>query len=249
MAPDRRDDDSRAAEAARFATTQWSLVLAAGEGSSATSRDALAALCKTYWYPVYAFIRRRGKPVHDAQDLTQEFFTRLLEKNTVAVARPERGRFRSFLLTAVKNFLAGEWKKDAAQKRGGDRAVLSLDFDSAENHYALEPSHELTAEQLYERRWAEALLDHIVEGLRDEYVRQGKQQQFDVLKFAITAGEAVSHQEAAAKLVVSENAVAVAIHRLRKRYRHLLRAEIAETVDGPDEVDDEIRRLMETLGT
>ena len=195
MALDRRDDDSRAAKAARFATTQWSLVLAAGEGSSATSRDALAALCKTYWYPVYAFIRRRGKPVHDAQDLTQEFFTRLLEKNTVAVA------------------------------------------------------HELTAEQLYERRWAEALLDHIVERLHDEYVRDGKQQQFDVLKFAITAGEAVSHQEAAAKLVVSENAVAVAIHRLRKRYRHLLRAEIAETVDGPDEVDEEIRRLMETLGT
>ncbi|MCH8045250.1 MAG: sigma-70 family RNA polymerase sigma factor [Planctomycetes bacterium] len=195
MALDRRDDDSRAAKAARFATTQWSLVLAAGEGSSATSRDALAALCKTYWYPVYAFIRRRGKPVHDAQDLTQEFFTRLLEKNTVAVA------------------------------------------------------HELTAEQLYERRWAESLLDHIVERLHDEYVRDGKQQQFDVLKFSITAGEAVSHKDAAAKLAVSENAVAVAVHRLRKRYRHLLRAEIAETVDGPDEVDDEIRRLMETLGT
>lgn len=195
MALERRDDDSRAVGAARFATTQWSLVLAAGEGSSATSRDALAALCKTYWYPVYAFIRRRGKPVHDAQDLTQEFFARLLEKNTVAVA------------------------------------------------------HELTAEQLYERRWAESLLDHIVERLHDEYVRDGKQQQFDVLKFSITAGEAVSHKDAAAKLAVSENAVAVAIHRLRKRYRHLLRAEIAETVDGPDEVDDEIRRLMETLGT
>jgi RNA polymerase sigma-70 factor (ECF subfamily) len=223
-------------------------VLAAGRGASPDADAALAALCQTYWYPLYAYVRRQGHQPDDAQDLTQAFFARLLEKHYLQTADPERGRFRSFLLTAFQRFLSKERDRQRAQRRGGGRKLLPLDFEAGERRYGLEPAHEATAEKVYEQRWALTLLDRVLARLRDEFDRAGKQKDFDCLKVYLT-GEAgtPSYQEAAAGLAMTEGAVKVAVHRLRRRYRDLVREEIAQTVADPQDVDEELRHLLVAL--
>ena len=236
-------------DAANFTPTHWSVVLAAaGHSNSTHARDALEKLCRNYWLPIYAFVRRQGHSPHDAQDLTQEFFTRLLERNYLAGVDREKGRFRSFLLASLKHFLANEWDKAKAQKRGGDRVLISIDAASAENSVHLEPADVLTAEKIFERRWALSLLEQVLRRLREEYTRDGKEQQFEQLKSTLTeASRSVSYAEIATRLGTTEGAVKVAVHRLRQRYRELLRAEIADTVADPREIDDEIRNLFAAL--
>jgi RNA polymerase sigma-70 factor (ECF subfamily) len=229
-----------------FATTHWSLVLAA-KGGTTSAHTALSRLCETYWYPLYAFVRRQGHGPHDAQDLTQEFFARLLDKDWLDSTDPARGRFRSFLLVAVKRFLANEWDKARAQKRGGGATIFSMDETSAESRYRHEPAETITAEQLFDRRWALTLLDQVLARLRDEMASAKKLEQFEALKFCLTGENAAAYSEIARLLATSEGAVKVAIHRLRERYRALIRAEIAQTVGSEEEVDDELRQLFAAL--
>jgi RNA polymerase sigma-70 factor (ECF subfamily) len=241
-------NDSVPAGAAGFALTHWSVVLAAGHSDSVLARDALEKLCRAYWFPIYAFVRRRGYSPHDAQDLTQEFFARLLEKNYLADADRARGRFRSFLLGAVKHFLANEWDKARAQKRGGGKIPVPIDFSSAETSFGIEPADQWTAEKMFDRRWALALLEQVLRRLREEHIRDGKERLFEQLKPTLTeASRSISYAEIAARLGSSEGAVKVAVHRLRQRYRELLRAEIADTVASSAEVEDEIRSLFAAL--
>jgi len=235
--------------AANFTPTHWSVVLAAaGRADSTHARDALEKLCRNYWLPIYVFVRRQGHGPHDAQDLTQEFFARLLEKNFLAGAQREKGRFRSFLLASVKHFLANEWDKATAQKRGGGQVPISIDAVLGESSFGLEPADAVTAEKIYERRWALALLEQVLRRLREEYTRDGKEKQFEQLKPTLTeASRSVPYAEIAVRLGTSEGAVKVAVHRLRQRYRELLRAEIADTVANTSEIDDEIRNLFAAL--
>jgi RNA polymerase sigma-70 factor (ECF subfamily) len=233
-----------------FRTTHWSLVIGAGRAGSREADDALSKLCQRYWYPLYAYVRRRVRDVSEAQDLTQEFFARLLEKNAIAAASRERGRFRGFLLSAMKNFLANEWDKAKAAKRGGGRAQISLELDTAESKLSLEPAHDLTPERLYERQWALTLLELVVARLEAEFAAAGKSHQFEILKPALTGGRAaIDYSSAARDLEMSEDAARQAAHRMRRRYREILRDELAQTVAEPAEVDDEIRDLFATLGT
>lgn len=234
---------------ADFATTQWSLVLRAGQRADAAAARALELLCERYWLPIYAYVRRQTPDAADAQDLTQEFFARLIEKNVVAAAEPERGRFRAFLLGSVKHFLSNARDRARAQKRGGDRRRLSLDFAEGESRLAREPAGHLTPERLFERRWALELLEVVVERLRAEHAAAGKLRQFELLSGALAGDrERLSYAEIAAALGQSEEAARQAASRLRRRYRELLRAEVAATVVGPEEVDDELRRLLTVLG-
>lgn len=240
---------SQPVDAGRFEATRWSIVLAAkqAKGSdTARGRDALGKLCAAYWYPLYAFVRRGGKSPHDAQDLTQGFFARLLEKNWLDAVDQSRGRFRSWLLAAMKHFLANEWDKSRARKRGGGHALIPLDAEDAESRYAHEPADTATADKLFDRRWALTLLDQVLARLRAEFIAVGKVKHFDGLKGALT-GEKTPYAETAVQLGMSEGAVKVAVHRLRERYRDLIRAEIAETVGTPAEVDDELRHLLSAL--
>jgi RNA polymerase sigma-70 factor (ECF subfamily) len=236
-------------EVTNFSPTHWSVVLAAaGRADSTHARDALEKLCRNYWLPIYVFVRRQGHSPHDAQDLTQEFFARLLEKNYLAGVQREKGRFRSFLLASVKHFLANEWDKANAQKRGGGQVPISIDATLAESSFCIEPTDALTAEKIYERRWVLALLEQVLRRLREEYTRDGKEKQFEQLKPTLTeASRSVPYAEIATRLGASEGAVKVAVHRLRHRYRELLRAEIADTVASPGEIDDEIRNLFAAL--
>jgi RNA polymerase sigma factor (sigma-70 family) len=233
----------------RFATTHWSLVLAAGGRSSPEAERALSDLCQRYWYPLYVYVRRRVADLHEARDLTQEFFAGLLQKKSLARADPERGRFRSFLLTALQHFLVNEWHKTRAEKRGGGRRVLPLDFDAKDSQVGFEPAHDWTPERIFERQWALTLLDQVLGRLRQEYEDAGKMRLFEQLK-TFLAGETktATYAQAAAALDVSEGAVRVAAHRLRKRYRELLRQEVAHTVADDAEVDDEIRALFAACG-
>jgi RNA polymerase sigma factor (sigma-70 family) len=232
----------------RFHTTHWSVVLAAGRPSSPHARDALASLCQVYWYPLYAYIRRKGHSPTDAQDLTQEFFTWLLEKNIAGKADRTRGRFRSFLLTSLDHFLAKHWRRAGTRKRGGGQTVLSLDLAAGENRYTLEPAHELTAEMIFLRRWALTLLEKTLTSLRDEFAERGKLELFEHLKPHLGGDETtVPYSQIAELLGKTEGAVKVAVHRLRQRCRELLRAEIAQTVSGPDEVDEELRDLFDAV--
>ncbi len=232
-----------------FHTTQWSMVLAAGDGhrNEDTSR-ALEVLCQTYWAPLYSYVRHRVRNEHTAQDLTQTFFERLLEKETLATADPQRGRFRTFLLTACERFLINEWKKERATKRGGNVRTLSLDFDSLESRYPLEPQDLLTAEVVFERQWVIALIDSVLAKLRQDYTDRNQSKHFDWLKPFLTGTDAATTYADVAKLMNStEAAVKIAVHRLRKRYRELIRSEIAQTVSSPDEVEDEICRLFDVM--
>ena len=232
-----------------FATTQWSLVLRANR-SSESSTAALQTLCQRYWYPLYAYVRRRGVAAHEAQDLTQEFFARLLEKNSLAAASPDRGRFRAFLLTSLKNFLTNEWEKAQAQKRGGGQPAISLqlNLDSAESRLSLEPTHNLTPDRCFERQWALLLLELVMNRLQEEQAAAGKSRHFDLLKEALAGGaERLPFPTIASELSISEEAARQAASRLRKRYREILREEVSHTVERPEEVDDEIRSLFQVL--
>jgi len=223
-------------------------VVSAGRPDEPAAQQALAELCQTYWYPLYAYVRRRVPNPHDAQDLTQAFFSHLLEKRTVARADRTRGRFRAFLLTALKHFLRNEWERARAGKRGGGRPALSLDFDSGESRYQIEPVDEVTPETLYERRWVLTLLDLVLGRLRAELTEAGKAAQFEPLKPAVTGEATAADYERAAKtLGVTVAAAKQAGYRLRKRYRQLFRAEVLRTVADAGDVDDEIRRLLAVL--
>ncbi len=243
-----RGDDRDSGGTSWFQTTHWSLVLAAGHDSSPDAQNALAGLCRVYWYPLYTYVRRRTGNVHDAQDLTQAFFARFLEKEYLGDVDPKRGKFRSFLLASLKHFLSNERERARAQKRGGGRTVLSLDFEDAENRYRLEPADTMTPERLFERRWALTLLDQVVSRLEREFADAGKSEMFAALKpFLTAAPDAPSQREVAAQLGMSEGAVKAAAHRLRQRYRKVLREEIAQTVADPDDVAEELNELFEAI--
>jgi RNA polymerase sigma-70 factor (ECF subfamily) len=232
---------------AGFEATRWSIILAAGRDDPAQAA-ALDRLCRTYWYPLYAFVRRQGRSPEDAQDLTQAFLARLIAKRDLAGVDRAKGRFRSFLLAAMKHFLANERDKARALKRGGGAHVTSLDAGDAETRYLREPADPVTPERVFERRWALTLLDEVLRRLRAEYEVRGQGALFEALKDTLAGGGgADGHAAAAHRLGMTEGAVKVAAHRLRRRYRDLLRAEIAATVDAPGEVDDELRHLFAVL--
>lgn len=246
--PDNRPFRLNALDPREFATTQWSIVLAAGRVNDRDAHAALSQLCESYWYPLYAYVRRRVENVDDAQDLTQSFFAHLLEKGAVAQADRSRGKFRTFLLSAANNFLANEWQKQHAQKRGGNQAKLSLDFGAGESKFRMEPTHDLTPEKLFERRWVTTLLDHVLERLQAELAEAGRAEYFEHLKAGLSGdSEAVDYQQAAAALGLTPAAAKQAAYRLRKQYRQLFREEVARTVGDEAEVDEEIGRLLTTL--
>jgi RNA polymerase sigma-70 factor (ECF subfamily) len=238
-------DDSNAPGRQIFASTRWSIVLTASTATPAAGA-ALGVLCSAYWYPLYTFVRRNGFSPHDAQDLTQEFFRRLIEKSWLGDVHPDRGRFRSFLLAAVKHFLANEWDRTRAEKRGGGQIPVSLDLAFAEAQYGREPADPATAEQVYDRRWACALLEKVLSQLRTEFTAIGKAEVFEQLEPALT-GDKLAYAEIATRLHLTEGAVRVAVHRLRLRYRDLVRAEIAETVESEQDVDAELQHLFAAL--
>lgn len=232
---------------AAFVTTRWSAIMMAQADSSPPAREALETLCRHYWHPLYGYVRRLGHSPPDAQDLTQEFFLRLLEREFLKNADPAKGRFRSFLLVALKRFLANEWRRARAQKRGGERAHFSFDTESAESRYQLESPH-IAPEVSYDRGWALALLNQSISRLRREFEGAGKLDEFERLKEFLTADRgAIPYSEIARAGQTNEGAIRVAIHRLRKRFRELFREEISRTVSSPAEIDDEVRYLISVL--
>jgi len=232
-----------------FATTHWSVVLSAGHSETTRGRNALAALCETYWYPLYAYVRRQGHSPHDAEDLTQGFFARLLETESLGGVLPEKGKFRTFLLVALKRFLTNEWHHANSQKRGGGSFRVPLQGHTAETRYVAEPSEQLTAEKLYERRWALTLLDRVLSRLRDEFNAVGKKEQFEKLKpYLMAERESIPYAEAVVVLGMNEGSIKVAVYRLRRRFRQLFREEVAHTVARPEEIDEEIRHLLAVFG-
>jgi RNA polymerase sigma factor (sigma-70 family) len=233
---------------ARFGTTHWSVVLAAGDQAHSHCAEALQSLCQTYWFPLYAFVRRQDIQPDEALDLTQGFFARLLEKEWLAAADPERGRFRNFLMASIKHFMGHEWARQRAKKRGGGCCHFSLDRDSAETRYRLEPLDDRTPEQMYERQWALTVLEQVMTGLRQDYETRGKGEQFDALKSCLALGsQQQSYAELAVRLNSSEGAVRVMVHRLKQQYRKILRRQIAQTVNSAEEVESEIRHLFQAL--
>jgi RNA polymerase sigma-70 factor (ECF subfamily) len=232
----------------RFAATRWTVVLAAARGDvSSGAGEAMAELCRTYWYPLYAYLRRRGYEAHEAEDLTQEFFARLLARHFLAGVDRRKGKFRSFLLAALKHFLADQRDRARVRKRGGGRTILSLDSLDAENRYRREPAQDLTPERMFEKQWALSVLERVLSRLHAELVAAGKAGLFEALKDALTGIRSETYSAIGAQLGMSEGAVKVAAHRLRRRYRALLRQEIGQTVAGPEEVEDEIRYLLACL--
>ncbi len=231
----------------QFATTHWSMVVSAGHSRSPEASRALAILCENYWFPLYAFVRRAGYSAEDAQDLTQEFFARLLVQRFLTKVDRQKGKFRSFLLAALKHFLADEWDRAHAQKRGGSKTVISFDSLDAETRYRLEPAGDLTPEKLFEKQWALSLLEHVLSRLHGELVGEGKSALFEALKDTLTGVGATTYATIGAGLGMTEGAVKVAAHRMRRRYRALLREEIAQTVSSSDEIGDEIRYLLSCL--
>ena len=228
----------------RFATTSWSLVVSAA-GPTEISKDALQQLCQTYWRPLYLFARRKTQSADEAQDLTQAFFAELLEKNFIAAATPDRGRFRSFLLTAFKNFMAKQWHKVRTQKRGGGQQPLSLDFESADSQLGDVAQTSLTPEQIFEQQWVIALLNSVLMQLRQEYEQLGQEERFDSLKgYVIGDHPGTTYSDVASKIGISEAAAKKSASRMRRRYRQILREEIFQTVTDRSDVDDEIRSLF-----
>jgi RNA polymerase sigma factor (sigma-70 family) len=246
--PENAASDSEPRDPRQFATTHWSLVLAAKERDSPAAAGALEELCSTYWPPLYAFIRREGYAEAEAQDLTQGFFAQLLQKHHLGHLRHREGRFRSFLLTILKHFLADERDKERAQKRGGGRTFISLDAFTREDRQKFEPADSLTPEQIFERRWAQTVLERAAGRLRDEYAAAGDAELYEQLK-DLDPGKRgdLTYAELGVPLRMSESAIKSAIHRLRRRHRQILREEIAHTVTQPDEIDDEVRHLIAVL--
>jgi RNA polymerase sigma-70 factor (ECF subfamily) len=241
-------DSSLTGSPVLFTSTHWSVVLEAGDASSPAAGAALDQLCRAYWYPPYAYVRRRGFDAHAAQDLTQEFLSRLIAKCELPRANPEKGRFRFFLLLRLKHFLVNEWQRLRAEKRGGGGASISLDALDAEQRYGLEPAHEFTPERIFERRWALTMLERALGRLRLESVRDGHGELFEALKGFLTddAG-ADSYADLSARSGINPGALRVKVHRLRQRWRELVREEIAQTVASPADVQAEMRHLLEAI--
>jgi RNA polymerase sigma factor (sigma-70 family) len=233
--------------AGRFVTTRWSLVLAAGHQTSPRSAEALARLCEMYWYPVYAFIRRQGYRPEDGADLTQEFFARVLEKHYFHDANPARGRFRAFLCASIRHFLSNERDRARTLKRGGNQPPISLDVETADGRYQLEPRNDLTPEKLFDRQWALMLLERVLVRLREEQVSAGKADLFDQLKGFLTGDSATPYADVGNALGMTEGAVKVAVHRLRRHFRDTLVQEIAETVSNSADIDAEIAYLLKAV--
>jgi RNA polymerase sigma-70 factor (ECF subfamily) len=230
-----------------FHTTHWTMVLSA-RGGNLSDNGALANLCSSYWYPIYAFIRRNGSTAHEAEDLTQEFFSRILQRDWLANVHPAGGKFRSFILACVKNFLSNERDKALAQRRGGGVSLVPLEREDAETRYVIEPPDPVTPEVLFERRWVFQLLEHTLDALRKEYAQTNRLDWFKDLQGFLPGGQGtLSRAELAQKRGVSANAIDVAIHRLRQHFGALLRQKVAETVASEAEVDEEIRHLMSVL--
>jgi RNA polymerase sigma-70 factor (ECF subfamily) len=234
------------AGSSQFPPTRWSLVVAAGNPERKEARSALVSLCERYWYPLYAFLRRCGHPADQAQDLTQEFFIRVLEGRYLDRADPAKGRFRAFILTSLKFFVADEEDRQRAHKRGGG-VVVPLEFSSGEERYQREPAHDETPERIFERRWALSVLDRVMERLKSEFVLHGRPEHFERLKVFLLGQSDAPYAALAREMNISEGALKVAIHRLRKRYRELFRQEIADTVADPAEVESELRFLATVL--
>lgn len=231
-----------------FVTTHWSVVLTAARSDTPHAQEALARLCETYWYPLYAYVRRRGHSAEDAQDSTQEFFCRLLAGNWVSDADRTKGRFRTFLLTALNRFLTNEWDRARAEKRGGHAVPVPLDTDMAESRYCADAGDALTPDRLYDRQWAMTLLERALTRLEAEHQRLGKAAEFTALSPALTADRGdIPYALMAAQLGLNEPATRMAVHRLRKRFREVFREEIAQTVAQPGEVEEEIRHLLAAL--
>ena len=228
-----------------FATTHWTVVLTAGRQRTPQSDQALEELCRTYWFPLYAYVRRRGYTREDAEDLTQAFFERFLEKNYLEQLDAERGRFRAFLLACLKHFLTNEWHKSQRQKRGGNITHLSLDWQTADTHFQVADKTEPSPDKTFDREWATTLLGRVIETLSAECAAEGRAKQFAELKIFLTAGKgALPYTDVAKRLDMDEGAVRTAVHRLRKRYRQLLRDEIAHTLSDPAQIDEEMRALF-----
>jgi RNA polymerase sigma factor (sigma-70 family) len=231
-----------------FVATRWTVVLAARDKTSPQFGEALESLCRAYWYPLYAYVRRLGHPTADAQDLTQEFFARLLAKEWLASADREKGRFRTFLVVALKRFLANEWDRLHREKRGGRAPHFPLDTEMAEARYQAEPALELSADRIYERRWALALLENTMNRLREEFGQANKAAEFERLKVFLTADKsAIAYADVARDLGTSEGAARVAVHRLRRRFREVFREEVAHTVASAEDVTEELRHLLAAL--
>jgi len=242
------DPTSVAPSAQLFATTHWSVVIQAGEGDSTQAEEALARLCRAYWYPLYAYVRRQGHSVADAQDLTQEFFARLLERKYLRLADRNRGRFRTFLLTSLKHFLINEWNKANREKRGGGCQVISLNIEETETRFRAEPADNRSPDKAFERRWALVLLERVLDRLQGEFAAVERTQLFEELKASLTGdGSECSYAEIGLRLGMSEGNLKVTVHRLRRRYRELLREEIARTVADPAAIDEEMRDLFAAL--
>jgi len=249
-APDSEvERDKIPAGAAQFANTHWSVVLSAGNKRDPTrALQSLEKLCRVYWHPLYFYARWQGERPPDAQDLTQEFFARLLQNDWLDSVDRGKGRFRSFLLAAFKHFLSNERDKARAQKRGGGQVPIPIDVGNAETHYGFEPVEQMTAEKIFERRWAMTLLEQTASRLREEYERDGKTQLFEQLKVTLTEPRGtIAYATLGRTLNMSEGAVKVAVHRLRLRYRAVLRAEVAETLADPADVEDEVRQIFRAL--
>ena len=241
-------DPSIANGTSHFVTTHWSAVMRAGQTEGVAAHEALSELCRTYWYPLYGFIRRQGHEPPEAEDLVQSFFTRLLEKNFVGEARQEKGKFRSFLLTALKRFLANEWDRQHAQKRGGFHTAVEIDQAMAEKRFNAELAHGFQPDVLFERQWATTLLESVMTRLQEEYITTGRARLFEELRSSLVKEESARpYAEIAARLNLTEPAIKTAVHRMRGRYREILREEIGKTVSSPDEIEEELRHLFATF--
>jgi len=239
------DEATDAPRDAAFNTTHWSVVMAAGAGGSESARAAIETLCRSYWFPLYAFGRRQGNSPEDAEDLTQEFFARFLARDRFALADRGCGRFRTFLLTSLKRFQTDEWRRGNRLKRGGGVTFVSTGAAEAESRYSAEPRHELSPDRLFDRRWAEALLERAMERLRQDYSSTGRADVYAQLQQFLWGRNAeMSYVEMGRHLGLSEGAVKVAVHRLRQRFREILRAEVARTVENPEQVEEELQHLL-----